>query len=441
MKAEVTILTGTAVLAAGVTATLSFGVLSWAAAVLVVAGLIMAHRIGRWMATEADARWLPALLTLAYAAKVVGALIRHYAVTVVYQSGDALGYHRIGLELAEQWRAFLVPTAPGGSAGTRFVQLVTGLFYVPAEPSLFVGGLVFATLGFLGMVALYAAFRRAVPNQMLRRYGLLLFFLPSMLYWPATIGKEALMLLFIGVASYAATGLFEGLRVRSLFIAGLAVLGMAAVRPHVAVMFVAAFVVALVLSRRVGSNLKPVSRALVAVVTLLALWWLTSLAMERLGIEETQGSLDEFLVEQERHTNQGGSAVVGAPVRNPLDVPEATLRVLFRPLPHEAHNPQAVLSALEGAALLSLVVWRLPAMIRSSRRLLNSPYLLFSLIFVLEFVVAYSSILNLGILARQRTQALPFLLAVVIGLGWDHLRQDGKSSLRERSATPALERP
>lgn len=439
MKTEVTILGGVLVLAAIATAALSFGLVSWAAAVFVVVGLVMAHWIGRRIATEADAKWLPSMLTVAYAAKLVGALIRYYAVTVVYQSGDSLGYHRVGLDLAEQWKTLQgVPTAPGGGAGTRFVELATGLFYVPAEPSILVGGFVFASLSFLGTVALYAAFRRALPNRALRRYALLLFFLPSMLFWPGTLGKEALMILFLGVASYGAVTLLERLRPGFLLVFGLGVLGMAAVRPHVAVMLVAAFVVALILSRRSGSKLKPLSRMAIGAITLIALWSLTSVAMTRLGIDETEQSLDQFLLEQEQHTAQGGSAVVGAPVRNPLDIPEAALRVLFRPLPYEAHNAQAMLSALEGAALLALVLWRLPTMLRNGRLVMARPYLLYSLAFVVEFIVAFSTIFNLGILARQRTQALPFLLALVVGMGWDHLRQDRKVSPPQATATADL---
>ncbi len=39
-------------------------------------------------------------------------------------------------------------------------------------------------------------------------------------------------------------------------------------------------------------------------------------------------------------------------------------------------------------------------------------------VFVVGFVIMFSAIFNLGNLARQRTQALPFLLALIVGLGW-----------------------
>ena len=41
------------------------------------------------------------------------------------------------------------------------------------------------------------------------------------------------------------------------------------------------------------------------------------------------------------------------------------------------------------------------------------------MLFVIGFVIVFSAIFNLGILARQRTQALPFLLALIVGMGWE----------------------
>ncbi len=48
----------------------------------------------------------------------------------------------------------------------------------------------------------------------------------------------------------------------------------------------------------------------------------------------------------------------------------------------------------------------------------RTPYMLLSLAFTAAFVIAFSSIFNLGIIARQRSQVIPFLLVVIVGLGW-----------------------
>ena len=97
------------------------------------------------------------------------------------------------------------------------------------------------------------------------------------------------------------------------------------------------------------------------------------------------------------------------PVRTPLDVPFAAVTVLFRPFPGEALNLLGILASLESLALLALVAARLRpgVLFREMRR---SPFVVFSLSYVLLFAVAFSNIENAGILVRQRGQVLPLLL-------------------------------
>ena len=85
---------------------------------------------------------------------------------------------------------------------------------------------------------------------------------------------------------------------------------------------------------------------------------------------------------------------------------------MFRPFPWEAHNAQALASALEGAFLGGLFVlsrrrlYGVPAALRAS------PYVVFAVVYAVLFAVAFSSFSNLGILARERVQMLPFLVVL-----------------------------
>jgi hypothetical protein len=87
--------------------------------------------------------------------------------------------------------------------------------------------------------------------------------------------------------------------------------------------------------------------------------------------------------------------------------------VLFRPLPHEAHNAQAVLTSFEGLFLLGLfaVSWR--RLRKLPRDTLRTPYLAFASVYSLLFMLAFSSFGNFGILARQRAQLFPLVLVVL----------------------------
>jgi hypothetical protein len=46
------------------------------------------------------------------------------------------------------------------------------------------------------------------------------------------------------------------------------------------------------------------------------------------------------------------------------------------------------------------------------------------IVMIFGFIIMFSSFLNLGLLARERSQILPFLAAVVIQLGWNFKGED-----------------
>src|SRR5207302_1290095 len=81
------------------------------------------------------------------------------------------------------------------------------------------------------------------PDGDLRRYALLVFFFPTLLFWPSSIGKEAFMILALGAAALGAAQLFVG-RFRGLVWLALGLWGAAVVRPHMALIVGAGLVVA-----------------------------------------------------------------------------------------------------------------------------------------------------------------------------------------------------
>jgi hypothetical protein len=382
--------------------------------VLSAVAVPLASRLG----TEFDA-WMWWVGPAAYLAKLAGAGVRYWVLVAAYEGvGDAVKYHNRGQEIAEIWRSLSVPSlGGGGGAGTQYVDSITGLVYAVHEPTMLGGFFIFATLAFIGQLLFYTAFRRSVHDGRLGVYAAFVLFLPGLVFWPSSIGKESLMIFFLGVATYGLARAFDGFRPLWLLVAAVGLAGAGIVRPHVAAILAASFAGAALVGRGRWQGWAGVRRVVVLAVATFLVGVSLSSFVDRYELESAE-DVDPFVADIQRRTQQGGSSVEGGAVASPADLPEAFVRVLFRPLPHEAHNLQATVSAVENVALLGVVVWRLPWMVRRLRRL-RTPYVMMSAAFTFVFVVAFSAIFNLGILSRQRAQVFPFFLAVVVALGWD----------------------
>jgi hypothetical protein len=69
-----------------------------------------------------------------------------------------------------------------------------------------------------------------------------------------------------------------------------------------------------------------------------------------------------------------------------------------------------MMTAAEGSLMILLFILAVPRLRRLPSLLRRHSYLVMSLAFIVGFVYAFSAVANFGILARQRTQMLPFLL-------------------------------
>lgn len=353
------------------------------------------------------------LLVTALAVKLLMALPRWAMAFALYDgAADAARYDTAGKAVAPLYRQLIFPMAEiAGGRGTQMLASINGGVYAVIGPSLLGGFVTFSWLGFWGLLGCYRAARVAMPGLDFRRYALLLFFLPSMVFWPSSIGKEAVIALAIGLAAYGAARLFVGkLSGLSWILPGLGIAFL--IRPHIAGLLATAIAVAYLFrspSRR--TMLTPLARAGLATVVAALGLFVAVQAAESLGVEDAESAAQE-LSERAGNTSQGGSEFQASSIQDPVDIPQAFLTVLYRPYPWEADNAQMLVAAAEGTFLL--VVTALSARrIGTAVRKWRVPYMLMSMIFLLGFLYAFSAFGNFGILARQRVQALPFLLVPV----------------------------
>jgi hypothetical protein len=226
---------------------------------------------------------------------------------------------------------------------------------------------------------------------------------------------------------------------KALFYLGTGLGFAAGIRPHMSALIVACLAATLVFAKsKTGLGLGQATRWAAVMVVGVSTIFLISFAASEFNIDIQGGNIgaevDSFVADLEDNTGKGGSEVEGGAVTAPQDIPEAALRVLFRPLPHEAHNLTALASSLESSVLLLILLWRSPKILRNLRGIREDPYVLMSAFMSFGFVILFSPFLNLGLLARERSQVLPFLAVVVIQLGWDAARKETEDERPEPRA-------
>jgi hypothetical protein len=392
------------------------------ATVTLVVGIVAARRPG--------SRWPERLLLAAVALRVIGSIVRYEIIFQYYGGGgDAILYFRMSLPMAEDLQSFeLSPFTlsfwgDGGRFdrwwGTIFLEKVSALVLAVIGPTLRGEFLAFSLFAFAGLVATAVAFGRVQPERRVA-YASWLWMWPSLWFWPSSVGKEALIVLALGLVTLGYVGTGQRMRWPTL----LAGLGLAfCLRPHVAA--VAAF--ATLSAHWLASWERPTPRRLVeaaAVVTLVivALAGMgNAMGFERPDLENAR----ELMEWTRQNTLRGGSNVGNVPMSISA-LPLAFVNVWMRPFPWEAHNATALLAATELVALWALVLirhksiklailnWRQHRMLR-----IAAPMILFYTILI---GLAFG---NLGIIARQRTPLFPFVLAFVLAVP-DH-RQRGAS--------------
>lgn len=420
----------------------------WSAIAAVL--FVVVNWVSKAIPNNRDREWLPQIIMWGFAAKAFGALARYYMAADLYGGGDAFGYHGRGVAFARIWRSLSVPSFEASGEGTAFTEVVTGLIYAIYTPAMRGGFLMFAFIAFLGQLLFYAAFRPWLQDSALKRYAFVMMFFPSIVFWPASVGKDALMIFFIGLATLGISRLLRKFELGGLILAGLGLYLTAQIRPHIAMMLALAAALAFVFMKRTAGPARGIKRLIPLALALIGVVFAWSAFSSDFGVslEGTADTQDPaaFLDRVSNQTAQGGSEVSGGVVTSVTDLPAATLKVLFRPLIHEGTSMAILVSSVEGTLLLILVVWKLPAAWRNRSMIRANPLLLLSIIYTGGFVIAFSSMLNLGIIARQRVQVLPFLLALLVTLGWpredeDEMKPEPKRQQRRRALQPTASGP
>lgn len=275
------------------------------------------------------------LLASALLCKLLASLVRYWQSYVLYSAADPERYHDAGVRISGALHQGLPWTAEGPFPGTAFIEGLTGYIYWAIGPSRIAGFLFFSWLGFWGLLLFQRAFRVALPGADQVRYAKLVLFLPSLLFWPSSIGKEAWMTLCLGLGTYGAARLLAR-RPGGILVLALGIGGVSLARPHMAVLIIGGLLVGYVVrpySRRTAYG--PLLKGAGLVLLLAAAAVLVAKAEQFFGVSSSSSdsSVTQVLEHTSAKTGQGGSSFEATPVTSPLDLPMATVSVLLRPFP------------------------------------------------------------------------------------------------------------
>lgn len=374
-----------------------------------------------------------ALICLGLWLRVVGAVSRYKVYQVFYGGfGDSGVYYRRGLEYAEAFRQFDLSALFDASGwhgaswyGTQAVYFLSGGVLTFLGPSMVAEYIVFSLFAFVGLIGFGIAFRRAYPGVNWTPYLFWVLLFPSLWFWPASVGKEAVLIMGLGIAVMG----FIGRRGRvNWVLLGIGSLVIFAIRPQVIGILLGTMVVAQWLCRggrwTVG---RMVQGAFLLVVGLVGV----GISAQSVGIQEFDvEGVQEYLETDPARRTAGGTSV--QPVGLTLTgIPVAAFNILFRPLPWEATNVMVLLSSLEILAFWMIALARGKNLVRALKRWRSDRLLALSIVFTLVYAVGLGMmVINLGIIARQRVLVFPFLFVLLEAVPRAKRMRRGRSAAR-----------
>lgn len=346
---------------------------------------------------------------------------------------DAFGYSSAGMQIAPYLRhAALPPSGVGKVPGVGTVNFAAGMVYSLIGNNELAGFFLFSFIALLGLVMFERAVRIGLPSADHWLYARLIFLFPSVLFWTAAIGKDALVCFGLGLSCLGAAKVLRRVR-GGLFnlICGLAVIAL--IRPHIALIVLVALgaTYPLMNSRsREFSPLRPLTSFGVLVVLIGVGFGLARVTSSFLGIDGlSPSSISQVLTGISAHTGTAasgqvgfGSSVGGSVSLSPLRLPQDIYDIVVRPLPFQAHGITQIVASIENLFLVVLLITRRDSFLAVLRQPRRAPFAFFAGAYSLIWIILFASVGNLGLLDRERIQLLPFLFAIAVATRVDVVR-------------------
>jgi hypothetical protein len=324
---------------------------------------------------------------------------------------DYTKYVNQGAILAHNFDSFHFTTAGSGTSavGAGGVAVAAGIVFAIVGVNKLAAFFVFGWLAFISSICFYRAYSITFPeSEHRRRYALLIFFLPSLLFWTAGISKETVMYVSMGVAAYGAARILTHRSGGLLLLALGSALGLY-VRPQELLLFLAAVGAATLFRPRTRKGLGGIRR--VGVMILQVLLLLAAVALTH-KVRGGVTNLSTISANNAAASTSGTSASVPYST-SPAAYPRDLYAVLLDPLPITAHGAGQYVAAVENSILVVLILMSLRRLRYAARAAFQRPYVMVAILYIVTWIYAFAALSNLGLIDRERVLMLPFLLVLL----------------------------
>lgn len=290
--------------------------------------------------------------------------------------------------------------------GTPFVNYFSSILSQGADASYLNTTLQYNFVGTLGLVLLYLSLKKYFKE--FSWYWVFILFIPSMSFWSAGLGKDAI--------SFFATCLFlyaVSTSKKSLLLLGIALFLMFMVRPHIAFVILVSYVIYFIIKSKVYFIFKFFLLPAIGAGIFLSIGFV----QQYVGLEEASlSSVGSYIDERQGLNSQGGSSLDISSMSYPMKM----FTYIFRPLPFEAHSAVALVTSLENTILLLLFLYIVFKTKFNFRSFVQDKNLwLLSYVFLTCTILAMTTA-NLGIAARQKWMFMPVLIYLLIHSFYDY---------------------
>jgi hypothetical protein len=385
--------------------------------ILVLVSLPIARRLSR---AEGDPRLVTLLMTGLFL-HFLGGPAQIFVDNHAYHGvADFSGYVHQGATLSGNFRSFHFTTAGArlrSVLGDGSVSIAAGVVFALVGVNELAAFFVFAWFSWLGTIFFYRAFCLTFPEGGHRRYALILFFLPSLLFWTSDVSKESIMMLALGVTTFGCARVLARQR-RGYPVMVLGTFLGIFTRPDEFALLLGGFTIAVLFRSHDARRQLRALRRISTFVFLVAILIVTAVLTAKF-VKANPASVSKAL--NSVHSNNGGSSALAAGLgssnvpysSDPLLFPRDVYTVLFDPLPITARSFTQLLASGENTVILILVLTslrRLRLVYRAGR---ERPYVLLAAIYTIGFLYVFAALGNLGLITRERTLLFPYFLVLL----------------------------